>query len=154
MESNKLRLQTGINATVQNFDDAPHYCKILPVMAYMLAVETTFQHDWGHQIMAPGSILIIDPSTSTCWGCEAKTFALTYSAVPTMPGYFTKTAPVRAKQMNDVFFVTALDPAKVPEVGGPGDYLVETVREDGVNDRYLIKERDFERMYRLVPAGK
>lgn len=144
---------TMVDGNKLDMSKAALYKKDQPVIVTMIAVETVFHHDWGDQRMGPGSILVIDPSTSTCWGCETFTFASTYEAISEKPGYFRKKALVRAVQMRGAFYVRAIDEQSQPEIGGPGDYLVETVRSDGVVDRYLIREKAFESMYMLAVEG-
>ena len=141
----------SINGNLVEMEKAPRYRKVQPVLAQMIPVPTTFYHNWGIQEMEPGSILIIDPATSTCWGCATEVFVRTYEAIPERPGFFRKTALIRAMKMDEQFTVVSKDSSK-PEEGKPGDYLVENITNDGKQDRYLIPASDFGKLYEIVDA--
>lgn len=139
-----------VNGNSKDMTEAKVFKRKGFVIVNMLQIPVTFYHDWGKQDMKPGDFQITDPGTEATqtrtWGVEGPTFMKTYEPVKELPGYYRKTARIRAIKMDTNFIVKSLD-SEQAEVANDGDWLVENVREDGVHDRYFIEDRHFANLY-------
>jgi hypothetical protein len=142
-----------INGNKVDLTNAPIYRNRRLVLAFDLPIDVTIYKDWGQQEMGPADKLIVYPGSrhghqfAEVYGIKGETFLRTYQ--PAGAGFYRKVGHVRAVQMDEDFNVVHLDSDK-PATGSAGDWLVENIRDDGVDDRYRIAADLFPTIYHQI----